>query len=415
MKQFKTVFGFEFKNYVRSKVFIGLTLFLVLVMAVIMFFPRIKNAFAGGEEAADEPTGQPAVLLLFDENGAYPAGMLEDAILRVNPAFVIRTPESADAIGKEIEDGAADYALVVKESDVFDFYVKNKTLYDSTGELLRVAATNALQTYLMQISGVDAGTSAAVLSANASLNVVAVGQDQTASIGYTYVMIYALYMVILIYGQMVANSVAGEKGSRAMEVLVTSVRPNAMIFGKVLATTLAGLIQIVAVFGSAILFYRVNASAWGDNPVIASFFNIPGALFGYMILFFLLGFVMYAFLFSAVGSTVSKPEEINMAVTPVMLLFISGFIVTILSISFGSTENIAIKIMSFLPFASPMAMFTRIAMGSVPGWQIGLCVGILVLSVWAVGVLSAKIYRTGILLYGNKPGLGSVLKAMRRA
>lgn len=415
MKQFKTVFGFEFKNYVRNKVFIGLTLFLVLVMAVIMFFPRIKNAFAGGEEAADEPTGQTAVLLLFDENGAYPAGMLEDAILRVNPAFVIRTPESADAIRKEIEDGDADYALVVKESDVFDFYVKNKTLYDSTGELLRVAATNALQTYLMQISGVDAGTTAAVLSANASLNVVAVGQDQTASIGYTYVMIYALYMVILIYGQMVANSVAGEKGSRAMEVLVTSVRPNAMIFGKVLATTLAGLIQIVAVFGSAILFYRVNASAWGDNPVIASFFNIPGALLGYMILFFLLGFVMYAFLFSAVGSTVSKPEEINMAVTPVMLLFISGFIVTILSISFGSTENIAIKIMSFLPFASPMAMFTRIAMGSVPGWQIGLCVGILVLSVWAVGVLSAKIYRTGILLYGNKPGLGSVLKAMRRA
>ena len=415
MKQFKTVFGFEFKNYVRSKVFIGLTLFLVLVMAVIMFFPRIKNAVAGGEEAADEPTGQPAVLLLFDENGAYPAGMLEDAILRVNPAFVIRTPESADAIGKEIEDGAADYALVVKESDVFDFYVKNKTLYDSTGELLRVAATNALQTYLMQISGVDAGTSAAVLSANASLNVVAVGQDQTASIGYTYVMIYALYMVILIYGQMVANSVAGEKGSRAMEVLVTSVRPNAMIFGKVLATTLAGLIQIVAVFGSAILFYRVNASAWGDNPVIASFFNIPGALFGYMILFFLLGFVMYAFLFSAVGSTVSKPEEINVAVTPVMLIFLAGFIVTILSMSFGSTENIAIKVMSFIPFTSPMAMFTRIAMGSVPGWQIGLCVGILAVSVWAVGVLSAKIYRTGVLLYGNKPGLGSVIKAMRKA
>lgn len=415
MKQFKTVFGFEFKNYVRNKVFLGLTLFLVLVMAVIMFFPRIKTAIVGEKDAADETAGEAAILLLLDENGAYPAGMLEDAILRVNPAFIIRTPESADAIGKEIGDGTADYALVVRESDVFDFYVKNKTLYDSTGELLRVAATNALQAYLMRISGVDAGTSAAVLSANASLNVVAVGQDQTASIGYTYVMIYALYMVILVYGQMVANSVAGEKGSRAMELLVTSVRPNAMIFGKVLATTLAGLIQIVAVFGSAILFYRVNASAWGDNPVIASFFNIPGALFGYMILFFLLGFVMYAFLFSAVGSTVSKPEEINMAVTPVMLLFISGFIVTILSISFGSTENIALKIMSFLPFSSPMAMFTRIAMGTVPGWQIGLCVGILVLSVWAVGVLSAKIYRTGILLYGNKPGLSSVLKAMRKA
>ena len=135
-------------------------------------------------------------------------------------------------------------------------------------------------------------------------------------------MIFALYMVILLYGQMVATNVATEKSSRAMEVLVTSAKPASMMFGKVLASCIAGLVQLVAIFGSALVFYNINKAAWGDNTIIQSIFNIPVDLFVYMLIFFVLGFLIYAFLYGAIGSTASKLEDINTSVMPITFLFI---------------------------------------------------------------------------------------------
>ena len=143
-------------------------------------------------------------------------------------------------------------------------------------------------------------------------------------------MIFALYMVILLYGQMVATNVATEKSSRAMEVLITRAKPTSMMFGKVLASCLAGLIQLIAVFGSALVFYNINKSAWGDNMIIESIFNIPVTLFVYMLVFFILGFLMYAFMFGAIGSTASKLEDINTSVMPVTFLFIIAFLVVMI-------------------------------------------------------------------------------------
>lgn len=413
MKQFKQVFIFEINNYLKSKVFVGVTLVLIVLMAAVMFFPRVLGAVKGDEndpEAADS-----AILLLLDEQEIYPEGLLEGTITAAFPGYSVVRSESADALKQGIDDGLADYGLIVNSADDFDFLLKDRTLYDATEGTLQAALSSAKQALLLQQAGVSPDMAGQILSAQVQLATVIRGQDQISRIAYTYIMVYALYMVILIYGQMVAQSVAGEKGSRAMELLITTVKPDAMIFGKVFATCAAGLMQLVAVFGSAIVLFRVNAAYWTDVQAIEGIFNIPGSLLAYMIMFFLLGFVMYAFLFGAVGSTVSKPEELSAAITPVMLVFLAGFIVVIFSMSFGSVDNAAIVALSFIPFTSPMAMFTRIAMGTVPFWQIAVCIGILLVSVFGVGVLAAKIYRTGVLLYGNKPGLGSVIRAMRKA
>ena len=413
MKQFKQVFIFEINNYLKSKVFVGITLFLILLMTGVMFFPRILSAVRGDEDEAE--AADSAILLLLDEQKIYPEGMLEGTITAAFPGYRVVRPDSEDAMKKGIDDGLADYGLIVRSTDDFDFLIKDRTLYDATEGTLRATLSAAKQALLLQQAGVSPDKAGQILSAQVQLATVIRGQDQTSRIAYTYIMVYALYMVILIYGQMVAQSVAGEKGSRAMELLITTVKPDAMIFGKVFATCAAGLMQLLAVFGSAIVLFRINAPYWTDVQAIEGIFNIPGSLLAYMIVFFLLGFVMYAFLFGAVGSTVSKPEELNAAVTPVMLAFLAGFMVVIFSMSFGNVDNAAIKVLSFIPFTSPMAMFTRIAMGTVPFWQIAVCIGILIVSVFGVGVLAAKIYRTGVLLYGNKPGLGSVIRAMRKA
>ena len=228
-------------------------------------------------------------------------------------------------------------------------------------------------------------------------------------------MIFALYMVILLYGQMVATNVATEKSSRAMEVLITSARPTSMMFGKVAASCLAGLIQLLAIFGSAIFFYSLNKEYWGENPIISSIFDMPPELLGYMLIFFVLGFLIYAFLYGAIGSTATKLEDINTSVMPLTFLFIIAFVVVVFSMSSGTVDNTAMRICSYVPFTSPMAMFTRIAMSTVPWYEITISIVILIGSVLGVGVLSAKIYRVGVLLYGTTPRLGSIIKAVWKA
>lgn len=222
-------------------------------------------------------------------------------------------------------------------------------------------------------------------------------------------------MMIIMYGQLVATSVATEKSSRAMELLITSAKPTAMMFGKITAACLAGFVQLIAVFGSAFLFYNMNRSYWADNAIVASIFDMPLSLLLYMVLFFILGFMIYACLYGAIGSTATKVEDINTLSMPLTLLFVAAFMVVIFSMSSGEVDNVLLKICSFIPFTSPMAMFTRIAMSTVPPYEIIISVVILAASVIGIGVLSAKIYRVGVLLYGTTPKISSIIKALKNS
>lgn len=200
-----------------------------------------------------------------------------------------------------------------------------------------------------------------------------------------------------------------------MELLITSAKPVSMMFGKVVASCLAGFIQLLAVFGSAILFYSINKNQWEGNIIVASIFDMPLELFVYMLIFFVLGFFIYAFMFGAIGSTASKVEDINTSVMPVTLLFVAGFILVIMSMSDGNVDSLLMRICSYVPFVSPMAMFTRIAMSTVPFYEILISIVVLIVSVVGIGVISAKIYRVGVLLYGTTPKIGSIIKAVRKA
>jgi len=232
---------------------------------------------------------------------------------------------------------------------------------------------------------------------------------------YTYVMIMALYMVIILYGQMVATNVATEKSSRAMELLVTSAKPVSMMFGKVLSSCLAGFLQLVAIFGTAFISFNLNRSYWESEEMIGAIFDIPPELLVYMLIFFVLGFLIYAFLYGAIGSTASKLEDINTSVMPVTLVYIAAFMIVLFSITDNNVDSTLMKASSFIPFTSPMAMFARIAMSTVPTHEIVISIALLALSVVGVGYVSAKIYRTGVLLYGTPPKLGTIIKTVFKA
>ena len=142
---------------------------------------------------------------------------------------------------------------------------------------------------------------------------------------------------------------------------------------------------------------------------------MPPGLLVYMLIFFVLGFFIYAFLYGAIGSTASKLEDINTSVMPVTLLFVISFVVVMYSFASGDVDNLLMKICSYVPFTSSMAMFTRIAMSTVPWYAAAASIAILIGSAAGIGVLSAKIYRVGVLLYGTTPKFRSIIKAVWKA
>lgn len=413
MKQFGKILAFELKYYFKNKIFVGVTLLLVLIIAAVMSFPRISALFKsdGGSDAFAEPS----VMLVSADNPARAEALKQAFSAAFDGYEVIFTEASREALKEKIIAGDAECAFVITGDAAYTYYVNNLSLYDVNTEIADEVLRQSYQLSALLAGGMTADEASEVMSIQITGEVDSLGKNQAENFFYTYVMIFALYMVILLYGQMVATNVATEKSSRAMEVLITSAKPTAMMFGKVIASCLAGFIQLVAVFGSAVIFYNLNKSRWGDNMIINSLFNIPPELLVFMLVFFILGFLIYAFMFGAVGSTASKLEDINTSVMPITLLFVAAFIVVMTSMSSGSVDSTLMTACSYIPFTSPMAMFTRIAMSTVPWYEIAGSIAILVVSTAGIGVLSAKIYRAGVLMYGTPPKIGSIIKLLWKA
>ena len=407
MKQFGKILKFELKGYLKNKIFVGFTLFLIAMIAVVMFLPNIISTISsdrGDDASADRP-----VMLVYVEDTELASIVNEYFVAAFTDYNVEITSDGVSEIKNKIVSGEAECAFVMSSASSYTYYVNNLSMYDTNVSIANTVLQEVYRINTMIKEGLTSEQAGAIMSVQIAGSTETLGKDQAENFFYTYIMIFALYMVILLYGQMVATNVATEKSSRAMEVLITSAKPTAMMFGKVLASCIAGFTQLVLVFGTAILLYNVNKENL-SNPLIASIFDIPVELFIYLIVFFVLGFLIYAFLYGAVGSTASKLEDINTSVMPITYLFLIAFMVVIFSMTSGSVDNTAMLVCSYIPFTSPMAMFTRICMSTVAWYEIAISIVILVGSTVGIGVLSAKIYRIGVLLYGTPPKISNIIK-----
>lgn len=414
MKAFFTIFVFELNKFFKNKGYLITTAVFMLIVIALASFPRIQKVFTGSEkpgvkdtiwisvseEASMAMTTEVKDIYLKEFKDAFPTSHVEIVSFSERELF------------REISDGKAECAFVLTSPLSYLYYINGLGMYDrrieTADEILR-------ETYVvtsMRNAGLEEEEIRRVLSAEVTHEIKNLGKDQWQNFLYTYIMVMALYIVILYYGQGVASSVASEKSSRAMEVLITSVKPVPMIFGKILSASLAGLVQMFCVFGTAIISYQLNQSSGAAGSLLNSLLNIPPSLLGYMLLFFMLGFLIYAFLYGAAGSMVSKLEEVGQAVLPITFLFVIGFLITILAITGDAVNSLPIKVFSFIPVTSPMVMFARIAMGEVSAPEVAASILVLMISVVLTGILSAKIYRAGVLIYGTKPTFGMLIKTI---
>ena len=412
MKQFFTIFKHELAQYFKNKVFVITTLILILAVSGFLFAPRIGEIINKSKNAESSEEKKSEVLVKSDNAN------LEKLLPAIAASFpqqnVKITNESVDEIKKQIKDQSVEFAFVLS-SDLKSYtYLANvSALQDpnlnTMDNLLKTLYSHA---YLKK-HGLNDTQIAEVQNPNITHTIESISEDGTKNCWYAYVMVFVLYMVIIMFGQKVAMSVVTEKTSRAMEVLITSASPVALMFGKILASSVAGIFQITAIFGSAFISYNINKSYFETNAVINTLFNFPASLVGYLLIYFLLGFLIYSFLFGAMASTVSKIEDLSSVVMLIQIIFVAGFVVSTNAMTSGDVNSELMKGLSLFPLTSPMAMFTRIAMSEVPGLEILLSVAFLILATILIGYIAAKIYRVGVLMYGTKPTLGKIIKAIR--
>lgn len=410
MKQFFTVFKFEFLNFIKNKIFIGLTIILALAVTVVAFFPRFTS---GKDISIDLGNKEEKTLLIVNtsENKS-----ITDAITASLPDYsvTVDNAQSLDNAKADVMDGKYKIAVYIISPLEYKYIVNNLGIYDTTSYVINEVMLSSYKAEYLANAGlkeeqINEFTSAAITSES-----VIVGQDQTQSFFHAYVLMMLLYMAVLVYGQLVAQSVATEKSSRAMELLITSANPRSLIFGKVIGTGAAGLAQIALVLIWGVICVLINHDYLAENQVLSMFTTVSPSVVVYTIIFFVLGFCLYAFLNGAMGSLASKLEDVGTLTMPVMFTFIVSFVITLIFMSSDNIDSIIIKILSYIPFTAPMAMFARVCMGTANHIEALISIIILILSITGVGYLAVAIYRIGILMYGKPPKFNELIRALKK-
>ncbi len=239
-------------------------------------------------------------------------------------------------------------------------------------------------------------------------------KDIGATFLISYLLVLILYMTLFFYGAIIMRGVIEEKSSRVVEVILSSLKPFQLMMGKILGIGAVGLTQysIWALFGFAASRYSKSLiSSFVRIPADFSLPRMPAYIFIYFVIFFLLGYFLYATFYAAIGSMVDSEKEAQQLLFPVTMFLV----IPILMIMFvvKNPESTFAVVLSMIPFFAPIIMLMRVCILLPPFIQIGGSILLLILAILLMVWLTAKIYRVGILMYGKRPSLAEIVKWIR--
>lgn len=296
----------------------------------------------------------------------------------------------------------------------------NATSSADMDKISRVVRDEVVAMRLEQ-AGLDAFQSAALANMRLDLDAERItdrgrGASARVSVFFAFGVAMLLYLSILMYGQAVLRGVIEEKQTRVAEVVVASVSAVKLLGGKVLGVGAVGITQVVIWIAVGFALMKVRTQVLGHFGIASTPMFIPDISLGSAVLllvFFVLGYTFYAALFAMVGATVTNEQDAQQAQMPVvMLLVVSAFA---LAPVLAAPESKLAYTMAWLPFSSPIIMPLRMSVVTLEPFDIIISIIILVCSCYISVVLAARVYRTGLLMYGKRPGLREVVRWMRRA
>ena len=427
----------EFNERVRKKSFIITTLLMPLLMVALMAAPALIMQFSRGDEKR---------IAVIDESGLVAPRLESDEELRFEPTDL--TTEEARRtltdrfgvlrIGGDILENPSDVKLYANSSSSLS--VESSI----TDQIERILEAEKLKRYnidnLQQIlDEVKTTVTLQTFRNDKSQEEETHAQSSTVATVTGYVLGFILYMFLLIYGQMVMQSVIEEKNNRVLEVMVSSVRPFDLMMGKILGIASVAVVQVaiwgvlICGIGAAVMPHLMPsdvmasaqamqqgmpdaAAASGMDPemlqAVAAITDLGYIvrIFVCLLLFVFGGYLFYSAMFAAVGSAVDNVQDASQLQMPITLPIILALLMMFVVIR-DPNSQMAFWF-SVIPFTSPIVMIVRIPY-DIPLWEIALSLAVLYASFVGMVWFAAKIYRVGIFMYGKKPTLGELFKWVR--
>lgn len=405
----------EFLQRVKSRWFIIGTLIVPALMIVLVMVPILFVESSEGR--VDLRIG------LIDESGELAPGLIEELVREGISAREIESLPAvpAESLGAalqamnvdavlELPGGALDSASLV--------LLSTRRLSRSERALLGDAIGRDVVRSRLREAGIEDMTPEELLR-SPRVNVVELGADARGSdeaaqaVGMIFAML--LYTLLIIYGQMVTRSVLEEKTSDIVEIMASSVRPWELMAGKIIGVGAVGLTQfaIWAAIGALTTVYGIAAAApiLAQSGIDLSGFTVPFGLLVMALVFFILGYLLYAGLFASGGAMLSNEQDVQQVMMPIVILIIIPVMVLPAAID---TPNAAWVVgMSLVPFFSPVLMLARVSVTQVPAWELAAALLILVATIVAVTWAAGRIYRVGILMKGKRPNIPELWRWVR--
>lgn len=406
-----TILKKEYREIVRKKSFIISTILTPIIMAAFMFLPMILmkvgkgeikvavadfSGFVYPELAADLKELETIKLQVVEVSGREPGDLVrefESVILKKEVDALLLIPETVRT-GRQL----AYYALNVSDFET------NRIL---SSQVRSIISRRILVDEQIDPKVVDEATRDVQL---ATFKVKRDGTTQTTS-GLEYMMsifmLAILMSIIMAYGQLIMRGILEEKGSRIMEVLISSTNAQQLFYGKVLGIGLAGLTQVLIWMILAVAL--IGQFSFGLDAGITGFITLELGI--YFVLFFVLGYFMYAIMFATLGAAVNTDQEAQQFSAPIIYMIMIPFFLGIVVTQNPNTPLALIA--SLVPFFTPILMFMRITVSMPPFLQILAGIGLTLLTIVGLAWVGARIFRTGILMYGKKPNFKEMLRWMR--
>ena len=426
MKHIINVIRFEYKGFVNTKTFRTVTLVFVICILVAVSIPRIAGAFQSIGVGENLGNNNKAALILTGEvltNEVYKDSFTGDALEGTGAAMWIdlsNDPPSDETLSEAIRNGEYLFAIRYSGGPEYDFYAAGNRIssYEALGPMNEYITSLARNAEIAALPADEQAIVTHISALTAEPNIINIGGDAASNVAIGYILIMFLLYTIIGYANYVSSSIVTEKTSKAMELLITSVKPLYLMVGKVIGVGLAALTQVGVIVAAFALGIAINMPYWkATNGALLDLMqggNVSAAIALIVIVYFLLGFFLYAFLIAAFASTVTRPEEAaTVTLLPTLLLLTSlmfGFLTL-----FGVLGKTAVAALSFVPFFTPIILIARYTVGDTSTGQLVLGAVIMAVAIVVVAYLAAKIFRMGVMLYGVKATPKQIFRALKNS
>lgn len=417
MNKFWIMLSHTYKNKIMAKSFIISTVITVLLVLVVTNLESIISLFQG-DDAKEK------IAVVDETNELYPVFSKQLKAVDTDGDLDVKlSKQSEDDVTKQVKDESLDGMLIIKrdEKGTISGTYKALTISDeSTYQTLQQALTQTKTAVGTAELGVSQETIsslyAPVTVGQKALKEGAKSEEELGqTVGLVYIMLFVIYFSVIMYASMIAMEVATEKSSRVMEILISSMPPIQQMFAKLLGIGLVGITQLAIILGAGSLSLKLNQKSETASSV-GGFLNltdVSATTVIYAVIFFLLGYFLYATLAAFLGSVVSRIEDVQQTITPMTLLVVAGFMLAMFGLNVPDAGFITVT--SFIPFFTPMIMFLRVGMLDIPFWQAAVGIGITLLTIVILAVIGARIYKGGVLIYGNSSAFKAIKQALRLA